>query len=70
MYMRGVTVIDPKWLPMFCPGQCALSPPLGEPWWDDESGKIMCHVNGTFGKQAWNLPTVEVEHPKNSQKYR
>ena len=72
MYMRGVSAIDPTWLPIYCRDQCAFTQPLVEPtpYWDDEVGQIICHVNGTFGKQAWQLPTVAIEHPKNNQKYR
>ena len=70
--MRGVSAIDPTWLPIYCRDQCAFTQPLLEPtpYWDDEAGEIMCHVNGTFGKQAWQLPTVAIEHPTNNQKYR
>ena len=72
MYMRGVTGIDPAWLPIFCPSQCVLSQPMTEPepYWNDKTGQVMCHVTGTFGKQAWNLPKVEVVHPKSNPKYR
>ena len=72
MYMRGVSAIDPTWLPIYCRDQCAFTQPLLEPtpYWNDETGEIMCHVNGTFGKQAWQLPTVAIEHPTNNQKYR
>ena len=70
--MRGVTAIDPAWLPIYCSEQCAFSQPMSEPepFWNDETGQIMCYVNGTFGKQAWCLPMVQIVHPKNSQKYR
>jgi hypothetical protein len=31
MYMRGVTAIEPEWLPKFAPTLCNLSEPLNEP---------------------------------------
>jgi ATP-dependent RNA helicase DHX37/DHR1 len=31
LYMRGVTVIDPAWLPTFCESQCNFSQPLPDP---------------------------------------
>ena len=43
MYMRGVTAIEPEWLPDFCPLDCNLSKPLSdrEPFYDQEKGQIM-----------------------------
>ena len=31
IYMRGVTAIDPEWLPTFAPGLCNMSEPLLDP---------------------------------------
>lgn len=31
LYMRGVTAIEPEWLPKFAPTLCTLSEPLIEP---------------------------------------
>lgn len=31
MYMRGVTAIEPEWLPKFAPILCSLSEPLTDP---------------------------------------
>ena len=72
MYMRGVTAIEASWLPIYCADQCNFTQPMAEPepYWNDETGEIMCYANGTFGKQAWNLPTVQIKHPINNQKYR
>ena len=72
MYMRGVTAIEASWLPIYCSDQCNFAQPMAEPepFWNDETGEIMCYATGTFGKQAWNLPTVQIRHPINNQKYR
>ena len=72
MYMRGVTAIEPDWLPIYCPDKCTFTQPMvePEPFWKPETGQVMCYVNGTFGKQSWCLPTVQIEHPTNNQKYR
>lgn len=69
MYMRGVTAVEPEWLPKFVPSLCNMGEPLADPppRYDDESGKIFCHVAGTFGPQGWQLPTMEIEHPTNKQ---
>ena len=41
--MRGVTAIEPEWLPDFCPLDCNLSKPLSdrEPFYDQEKGQVM-----------------------------
>ena len=72
MYMRGVTAIEPSWLPIYCPDQCTFAQPMAEPepYWNNETGEIMCYANGTFGKQAWCLPLLQIQHPSNNQKYR
>ena len=43
MFMRGVTAIDPAWLPEFCPLDCNLSKPLTdrEPIYDAERGEVL-----------------------------
>ncbi|KAI4504513.1 hypothetical protein M0802_000063 [Mischocyttarus mexicanus] len=67
LYMRGVTAIEPEWLPKFAPTLCTLSEPLMEPSprYDIDSGKVLCHITGTFGRAGWQLPTMEIEHPMN-----
>lgn len=66
LYMRGVTAIEPEWLPIYVPHLCNLSEPLldPEPRYDQDTGKVYCSVNGSFGRQCWTLPTVEIEFPK------
>lgn len=51
LYMRGVTAIEPEWLPIYAPALCNLSPPLVDPppRYDETTEKIFCHVTGTFG---------------------
>ncbi|XP_058790532.1 probable ATP-dependent RNA helicase kurz [Phymastichus coffea] len=65
IYIRGITAIEPEWLPKFVPSLCSLSEPLIDPppRYDAELGKVLCHKTGTFGPAAWELPTVEVEFP-------
>ncbi|XP_063988922.1 probable ATP-dependent RNA helicase kurz [Diachasmimorpha longicaudata] len=65
IYMRGVTAIEPEWLPKFASGLCRMGEPLVEPAprWDDETGKVMCHLTGSFGRAGWELPAMEVEFP-------
>ncbi|XP_076236185.1 putative ATP-dependent RNA helicase kurz [Calliopsis andreniformis] len=65
MYMRGVTAIEPEWLPKFAPSLCQLGEPLTDPSprYDEESGKVICNITGTIGKAGWKLPVIEMEHP-------
>lgn len=72
MYMRGVTAIEPDWLPIYVPNLCNLKEPLTEPSprYEPENGKVYCTVTGTFGRQAWELPGVEIEYPKLAEAYK
>lgn len=65
MYMRGVTTIEPEWLPKFAPSLCQLGEPLTDPppRYDPETGKVMCSMAGTFGRAGWKLPVMDVEYP-------
>ncbi|KZC11400.1 putative ATP-dependent RNA helicase kurz [Dufourea novaeangliae] len=69
MYMRGVTVIEPEWLPKFAPSLCQLGEPLTDPppRYDTETGKVMCTMRGTVGKAGWTLPLMNVEHPLSTE---
>ncbi|XP_054016492.1 probable ATP-dependent RNA helicase kurz [Hylaeus anthracinus] len=65
MYMRGVTAIEPEWLPKFAPSLCQLNEPLIDPppKYDEETGKVMCCITGTVGRGGWRLPVMNMEHP-------
>lgn len=69
MYMRGITAIEPEWLPKFVPGLCTMTPTKGSTSarYDEDMGKIMCQMSGTFGPQGWQLPLIEMEHPTNEE---
>lgn len=70
--MRGVTAIEPEWLPKFVPSLCRMGEPMVDPppRWDDTDGKVLCHMSGTFGKSAWELPAMEVEYPASADGVR
>ena len=70
MYMRGVTAIEPQWLPDFCPLDCNLSKPLSdrEPFYDSDKGQIMTFRTGTFGERGWPLPLIKTVHPTVSER--
>nr|CAD7403530.1 unnamed protein product [Timema cristinae] len=72
LYMRGVTRIEPEYLPRLAPSLCSMSEPLKEPrpYYSAKSGKMFCFVSGTFGRQAWRLPLMEVEFPVGAQTFQ
>lgn len=72
IYMRGITVIDVDWLPIYVPKLCNLSEPLSEPEprYNPAKDKILCSVSGSFGSQGWLLPSVEIEHPLTMNYYK
>ena len=69
MFMRGVTAVEPEWLPVFGRGLCNFLPPVSdpEPWYDADKGVIMCRRTGTFGLQAWPLPLLDLPYPEESE---
>lgn len=66
-WMRGVTQIDPSWLPRLAAGTplCSLSDPLEtpQPFYDADRDEVRCSVTPTFGDRAWKLPAFEIKHP-------
>ncbi|GJQ81320.1 putative ATP-dependent helicase [Trypoxylus dichotomus] len=72
MYIRGITAIEPEWLPIYVPKLCNLGKPHAdpEPWYEESSGKVKCIVSGSFGRQAWPLQNTEVEYPKSVEAYK
>ena len=72
MFMRGVTAIDPEWLPEFCPLDCDLSKPLSdrEPFYEPEKDRVSAFRTGTFGERGWSLPLLKTEHPVQSDRIR
>ena len=72
MYMRGVTAIEPEWLPDFCPLDCNLSKPLSdrEPFYDEVKGQVLTFRTGTFGERGWPLPLIKTVHPSETERIK
>ncbi|XP_052798747.1 probable ATP-dependent RNA helicase DHX37 [Mya arenaria] len=72
LYMKGLTAIEPEWLPVFCPSHVTLSKPLEDPppRYNPHKGQVLCTMTGTFGNRAWSLPAVEMEYPMGLEKMR
>lgn len=72
MFIRGISAIEPEWLPKYVPKLCNMGPPLSEPVprFNQSNGRMYCHVAATFGKSGWVLPVTEVEFPMNFDSFR
>ena len=70
--MRGVSTIDPSWLPTFCPGLCTLGVILETPAprYCSKTGRLLASYRGTFGPQAWPLPLTEQEMAHGLDKFK
>ncbi|KAK2708285.1 probable ATP-dependent RNA helicase DHX37 [Artemia franciscana] len=68
LFLRGISGIEPEWLPTFAQKLCSFSDPLvaTPPRYAD--GKILCHRNVTYGRSGWTLPTTELEYPEGLDK--
>ncbi|XP_064620973.1 probable ATP-dependent RNA helicase DHX37 [Lineus longissimus] len=72
LYMRGVSVVEPEWLPTFAPHHCQFSKPLDDPppRYDRDIGSVMCNMTACYGRCSWELPVVELEYPTSLEKYK
>jgi ATP-dependent RNA helicase DHX37/DHR1 len=72
MYLRGVTAIDPQWIPVFCKTQCRPEQILQDPppFYDPTTGTIMCHQKVSYGRQGWELPVSKMEYPRRLEKFK
>lgn len=68
----GVIAVEPEWLPVLVPNQCAFSKPLEEPppRYDSEAGVVKCHMTCTFGPRSWQIPAQELEYPSGLERYK
>ncbi|XP_012288521.1 probable ATP-dependent RNA helicase kurz [Orussus abietinus] len=58
VYMRGITAIQPEWLPKFVPSLCQLKKSTLE----SVLRKKDDFVSGTFGRTGWELPLMKLEN--------
>ena len=72
IYLRGITAIEPEWLPVLCPSQCTFSAPLETPAarYDPVQGQVLCHMNVTFGRSGWLLPVIELPFPAGLDRFK
>ncbi|XP_070618215.1 probable ATP-dependent RNA helicase DHX37 isoform X2 [Erythrolamprus reginae] len=72
MYMKGVSAIEPEWIPLLLPPYCHFGKPLEEPppFYCPETGHVRCHRPSVFYRVSWPLPAVEVDYPEGLDRFK
>ncbi|XP_030075313.1 putative ATP-dependent RNA helicase DHX37 [Microcaecilia unicolor] len=72
MYMKGVSAVEPEWIPVLLPQYCHFGSPLETPppSYCPESGRVRCHRESTFYRVGWQLPVVKVDYPEGLDHYK
>ncbi|KAL0979250.1 hypothetical protein UPYG_G00182780 [Umbra pygmaea] len=72
MYMRGVSAVEPEWIPQLLPRYCQFGSPLEtpSPWFCQSTGRVKCHCTSTFFRCGWQLPVVEMDYPEGLERYK
>ncbi|NXK19170.1 DHX37 helicase, partial [Arenaria interpres] len=72
MYMKGVSAVEPEWIPALLPPYCHFGKPLENPppSYCPETGRIRCHRPSVFYRVSWPLPAVEVDYPEGIDRYK
>ncbi|XP_010140557.1 PREDICTED: probable ATP-dependent RNA helicase DHX37, partial [Buceros rhinoceros silvestris] len=72
LYMKGVSAVEPEWIPALLPPYCHFGKPLENPppSYCPETGRIRCHRPSVFYRVAWQLPAVEVDYPEGIDRYK
>ncbi|KAG9051688.1 putative ATP-dependent RNA helicase DHR1 [Tulasnella sp. UAMH 9824] len=60
VYVKGITVINPAWLPTLGPSLCTYSKPLGLPDSMKKLGADLKIVTPRFGPHGWPLPNIKL----------
>uniref|UniRef100_A0A6Q2YHG6 RNA helicase n=1 Tax=Esox lucius TaxID=8010 RepID=A0A6Q2YHG6_ESOLU len=63
MYMKGVSAVEPEWVPQILTRYCHFGSPLEvpSPWFCPSTGRIKCHCTSTFCESA--LLILEIGYP-------
>ncbi|KAK2522757.1 hypothetical protein Q9233_010116 [Columba guinea] len=72
LYMKGVSAVEPEWIPVLLPPYCHFGKPLENPppSYCPETGRIRCHRPSVFHRVSWELPAVEVDYPEGIDRYK
>ncbi|XP_059612342.1 probable ATP-dependent RNA helicase kurz [Phlebotomus argentipes] len=64
MFIRGITEIEPQWLPIYVPTMCNFQEIADEkPKYNRKTGTVRRKMRVTFGRAAWPLPDADVDMP-------
>ncbi|XP_034954126.1 probable ATP-dependent RNA helicase DHX37 [Zootoca vivipara] len=72
MYMKGISAIEPEWIPLLLPPYCHFEKPLESPppFYCPEMGRVRCHRPSVFYRVGWQLPPIEVDYPEGLECYK
>ncbi|KFO03858.1 putative ATP-dependent RNA helicase DHX37, partial [Balearica regulorum gibbericeps] len=72
LYMKGVSAVEPEWIPALLPPYCYFGKPLENPppFYCPDTGRIRCHRPSVFYRVSWQLPAVEVDYPEGIDRYK
>uniref|UniRef100_A0A8V5GN98 Activating signal cointegrator 1 complex subunit 3 n=1 Tax=Melopsittacus undulatus TaxID=13146 RepID=A0A8V5GN98_MELUD len=72
LYMKGVSAVEPEWIPALLPPYCHFGKPLENPppSYCPETGRVRCHRPSVFHRVSWELPAVEVDYPEGIDRYK
>ncbi|NXO21638.1 DHX37 helicase, partial [Cisticola juncidis] len=72
LYMKGVSAVEPEWIPALLPPYCHFGKPLENPppSYCPATGRVRCHRPSVFYRVGWQLPAVEVDYPEGIERYK
>ncbi|NXP94403.1 DHX37 helicase, partial [Passerina amoena] len=72
LYMKGVSAVEPEWIPALLPPYCHFGKPLEDPppSYCPGTGRVRCHRPSVFYRVGWQLPAVEVDFPPGIDRYK
>ncbi|NXS89666.1 DHX37 helicase, partial [Erpornis zantholeuca] len=72
LYMKGVSAVEPEWIPALLPPYCHFGKPLENPppSYCPGTGRVRCHRHSVFYRVGWQLPAVEVDYPEGIDRYK
>uniref|UniRef100_A0A8C3N9R7 Activating signal cointegrator 1 complex subunit 3 n=1 Tax=Geospiza parvula TaxID=87175 RepID=A0A8C3N9R7_GEOPR len=72
LYMKGVSAVEPEWIPALLPPYCHFGKPLENPppSYCPGTGRVRCHRPSVFYRVGWQLPAVEVDYPPGIDRYK
>ncbi|NXS38396.1 DHX37 helicase, partial [Pomatostomus ruficeps] len=72
LYMKGVSAVEPEWIPALLPPYCHFGKPLENPppSYCPGTGRVRCHRPSVFYRVGWQLPAVEVDYPEGIDRYK